>query len=1129
MMRFSMVCFAVLGLGLSAFAQIPADRVQELLPGTRVERLKDLAVDYEQAFIERKAQAEERALREGWPLREELEDGTIYELVGFEGNVPEYRITYNGIAAETTSTNLVYPSGGFGYDLTGRGMVIGEWDGGAVRLSHAEFNGRARQIDGSGSLSNHATHVAGTLMGGGARAEARGMAYEAELWAHDWNSDNAEMANAAAQGLLVSNHSYGTITGWANGTWGSSTTQPHWWGDPSVDSLTDYKFGWYNNAARVWDEIAFNAPYYLIVKSAGNDRSDNGPLQHYVFQGGSWQQVETFRNRDGGPMGYDCIPTSGNAKNILTIGAARGIPGGFTQPSDVVQSNFSSWGPSDDGRIKPDVVGNGVQLLSASSSGDNGYATLSGTSMSGPNVAGSLILLQQLYSEIYGQYMRAATLKGVAIHTADSATGESMPDYRNGWGMLNIKKGADVISQPFFHQVEERILEQGQTYGKILLSNGSDALKVTLSWTDVPGAVSPAILNNREPRLVNDLDVRLRSVEDSSLVFFPFRLNPEFPDQPATTGDNIVDNVEVIYAGVLPKGSYFVEVSHKGSLTGGSQPFSLITSSALSDCQLTVNERVAVDLPCFDPQAQVAVTIEEPLDGAGPFLYRLANGDFQEDNVFSDLTPGNYLVLVQDSANCVGVVNVSIRNPQPIAFSLEAEDRFHSLQGGVENTYTFSLAANNGWGGNPAGGLISGRLVNADDGSENPDLGCGAYVNGQEVQGNIALVTRGLCQFGTKALIAQQAGAKAVIIVNNEPGVMGMAGGNDGGSVNIPVYMVSNADGALLREMMEQGEVIFEMGDQQRFTGVSCPNAEDASVFPKILGGTPPYTVAWEDGNTSLQRAGLGAGVYRLKVTDQSGCEADLAVEVPTGPVPAAEYRIVHESCSGAEDGRLIITNPSQLSTYNFFLNGETSGINFSNLKPGKYAAVARNPQGCEVAQKSFTIHRGGFVPETEIVGPAVFTSEEPLLFTADLTDFKGSIEWSVDRGTVVSGQGTHQVRIAFDVMAPQATISLQLTDRDCENRVSTQVLANVQTSQSAQLPNGGKLKLYPVPAREHLVLEIESPQEGFPQRLEIWNAEGKLLSSHSPQPRTELSIGALSPGLYILHLGGVQMKFIKL
>jgi len=1128
-MRFSYLLLATLGFSVSGFAQIPAERVQELLPGTRVERLKDLAVDYEQEFVEKKARAEERALREGWPIREELEDGTIYELVGFEGEMPEYRITYNRIAAETTSTDLVYPTGGFGYDLTGRGMVIGEWDGGAVRLSHAEFNGRARQIDGSGSLSNHATHVAGTLMGGGAREEARGMAYEAELWAHDWNSDNAEMANAAAQGLLVSNHSYGTITGWANGTWGSGTSQPHWWGDPSVDSLTDFKFGWYNNAARVWDEIAFNAPYYLIVKSAGNDRSDNGPSLHYVFQGGSWEQVETFRNRDGGPLGYDCIPTSGNAKNILTIGAARGIPGGFVQPSDVVQSNFSSWGPSDDGRIKPDVVGNGVQLLSASSSGDNGYATLSGTSMSGPNVAGSLILLQQLYSELYGNYMRASTLKGVAIHTADSATGESRPDYRNGWGMLNIKKGADIISQPFFHQVEEKVLEQGQSYGKILLSNGSDPIKVTLSWTDVPGAVSAAILNNREPRLVNDLDLRLRSVEDNTVVFFPFRLNPEFPDQPATTGDNVVDNVEVIYAGILPKGEYLVEVSHKGDLTGGAQPFSLITSSALSDCQLAVNERVAIDLPCFDPEATIDVTIDQPLDGEGPFLYRLANGDFQEENTFVNLSPGNYLVLVQDTANCVGVVNVSIRNPEALAFSLEAEQRFHSIQNGEETTYTFSLAANNGWGGNPAGGLISGRLVLVDDGSENPELGCNAYTNTEEVAGNIALVTRGVCQFGTKALVAQQAGAKAVIIVNNEPGVMGMAGGNDGGSVSIPVYMVSNSDGAALRQLMEQGEVLFEMGDQERFKAVSCPKSSDGMVFPKIVGGTPPFVYTWEDGVDSLQRSGLRAGVYTLSVQDNSGCEANLSVEVPSGPIPSAEYRIVHESCFGAEDGRLIITNPSQLSTYNFFLNGETSGINFANLKPGKYSAIARNQQGCEVVQKSFTIQRGGEVPEASIEGPVEFTSGEALLYGVELGDFRGEIEWSVDNGTIVNGQGTTQVRIAFDVLAAQANVTLRLKDKECEKQTAIAVIANVQTSQSAQLPNGGSLKLYPVPTGETLFLEIESPAKGFPQRIQIMNTEGKVLSSHVPHTNTELSVGALSPGLYLLKVGEVQMKFIKL
>src|SRR5690606_16092133 len=119
-----------------------------------------------------------------------------------------------------------------------------------------------------------------------------------------------------------------------------------------------------------------------------------------------------------------------------------------------------------------------------------------------------------------------------------------------------------------------------------------EPIKVTIAWTDLPGEPAEAVLNSRTPRLVNDIDVRLRSIEDSSLIYLPFILDPEIPDNPATTGDNFVDNVEVIYPGVVPAGRYIVEISHKGNLVGNSQVFSLVTSSPLSECQLTTEDRI---------------------------------------------------------------------------------------------------------------------------------------------------------------------------------------------------------------------------------------------------------------------------------------------------------------------------------------------------------------------------------------------------------------------------------------------------------------------------------------------------------------------------------------------------------
>ena len=168
-----------------------------------------------------------------------------------------YNTTYNIGAGRTLSTNKVWPGGTVGVSLTGAGMPnrLGIWDGGSVLTSHQEFGGRVTQTDGASTLSDHATHVAGTMIASGVDANAKGMSYQATLKAHDWTNDETEMATAAAAGMLISNHSYGSICGWY---YNGSAYQ--WYGDPSISNTADYKFGYYDYGAQSWDDIAVNYP-----------------------------------------------------------------------------------------------------------------------------------------------------------------------------------------------------------------------------------------------------------------------------------------------------------------------------------------------------------------------------------------------------------------------------------------------------------------------------------------------------------------------------------------------------------------------------------------------------------------------------------------------------------------------------------------------------------------------------------------------------------------------------------------------------------------------------------------------------------------------------------------------------
>ncbi len=497
---------------------------------------------------------------------------------------PVYYTVHNLNAAKTISTDDVWPGGSGGFSLNGSGTVLGElgiWDAGAVLSTHQEYAGRVTQMDSPDSTHYHATHVAGTMIAAGVDAAAKGMSYAATLAAYDWSSDGSEMAAAAAAGMNASNHSYGFITGWyyTGVVW-------YWFGDITISTTEDYSFGFYGFAARDWDVIAYNAPYYTICKAAGNDRNDYGPGPgggHYVWDGG-WVWSTDTRDLDGGADGYDCIGPKGNAKNIITVGAVEDIPGGYTGPGGVVMSSFSSWGQTDDGRIKPDIVANGVGLYSTDDDANNDYRTLSGTSMSSPNTSGSINLLVRHYEETHnGTTPLASTMKAVVIQTANEAGPDAGPDYMFGWGLMNTLKAAEFIEDDA--EGRAMIVEEGLADSEVdtntVWSNGVIPLRITIAWTDPPGTPPTPSLNPTDLMLVNDLDIRLEHLATST-VYYPYRLDPSNPANAATTGDNYRDNVEHIYVSAPPAGEYELTVSHKGTLASA-QYYSLVVNYCCVD------------------------------------------------------------------------------------------------------------------------------------------------------------------------------------------------------------------------------------------------------------------------------------------------------------------------------------------------------------------------------------------------------------------------------------------------------------------------------------------------------------------------------------------------------------------
>ena len=582
-------------------------------------QLEDLSVRLGIEWQARRAEAESIAASLNLPIRRTLPDGRTMELQRFENGAPLYYITNNVISGKTISTDKVYPGGAGGYNLTGSGMILGEWDAGGVRATHQEFGGRV--LNSEGTLHRHSTHVAGTMIAAGVQPSARGMSYQASLKAYDWNSDFSEMAAQAAAGLRVSNHSYGLITGWDYDYFNDNRWV--WWGSPSVSQTEDYRFGFYDGEAQSWDQVAHAAPYLLIVKSAGNDR-DQGPagtVTHWVWNGG-WTLVTLARNQDGNG-GYDCLEGGSVSKDPIVVGAVGDISGGYSGPGSVVMSSFSSWGPTDDGRIKPDVVANGVGLYSTFETSNTAYGTYSGTSMATPSVAGSVGLLLQHEQNLHpGDSLLASTIKGLIIHTADEAGSNPGPDYRFGWGLMNTLKAVNLMTLdsadgPDSH-IREMDVNTGDTLWIDFASTGAEPLRATICWNDIAVGTPPVSLDPPNLILWNDIDMRIFRKSDGA-EFGPWILDPSNPADTATTGDNFRDNVEQILINDPGRTLYTMRITHKKPILLPPVQVSLIMSGnidSLGPAMVAVPDTIAYSVipgASFDDSVRVYNEGDAPL------------------------------------------------------------------------------------------------------------------------------------------------------------------------------------------------------------------------------------------------------------------------------------------------------------------------------------------------------------------------------------------------------------------------------------------------------------------------------------------------------------------------------------
>jgi subtilisin family serine protease len=244
---------------------------------------------------------------------------------------------------------------------------------------------------------------------------------------------------------------------------------------------------------------------------------------------GNQEITIVFSSGNKGPGGN--LTSPGSAKNTITVGASENLRAGVdgcgidSTGADDVNSliDFSSGGPTTDGRTKPDICAPGTHVQGARSqsraftaSGVCGpgnyplnqtwYTWSSGTSHAAPAVAGGAAIVRQLFQQTVGHAPSPALVKAYLTNSSSYMTGVmaggNLPGSNQGWGLMSLDRALDGIPRLLIDQ-DKVISNTGQVItvqGKV--SDPSKPFRVTLAWTDAPGATSA----NPE---VNDLNLEV--------------------------------------------------------------------------------------------------------------------------------------------------------------------------------------------------------------------------------------------------------------------------------------------------------------------------------------------------------------------------------------------------------------------------------------------------------------------------------------------------------------------------------------------------------------------------------------------------------------------------------------------
>ncbi len=493
------------------------------------------------------------------------------------------------------------------YNLSGDGIVVLLYEVGGVDIGHPDFGGRVTQRDPC-EPDWHSTAICGAIAGNGTLSRDPNVFMPA-FW--DFYQVPTPFIYGMAPGATVEAYVCDFDSGCPEG---GLYTNPG-------DLEDDYTDGIDRGAVIANNSVcSCVSSYYLSCEWLGNYGLTSAMIDAIVkgAVGGPMRVVFPAGNERADavepwcPQPFRTIPPSASAKNSISVGAVDKTPG------EDELARFSSIGPTDDGRLKPDLVAPGSHLAEAwpvfcgiwstnlcpspgrecYSNGATGGGENAGTSYSSAFVTGLCALILQDFKAQYPlrPLPYNSTLKALLVHNAQDKWNPG-PDYATGYGSVRIQPAIDQLREGAF--LEDSIQHGQDLCFQVVVAPNSNALKVTVAWDDVPGALNTA------SELVNDLDIL--AISPTGVIHYPWTLDPNAPWEPAvqTRADHINNIEQVLVQNPVP-GMWTVRIVGY-SVPEGPQPFSIAFTPAQQ--KRATQGQVTFDAPKYGCSGSAGITV----------------------------------------------------------------------------------------------------------------------------------------------------------------------------------------------------------------------------------------------------------------------------------------------------------------------------------------------------------------------------------------------------------------------------------------------------------------------------------------------------------------------------------------